>query len=127
MILAVALVLLFWTLWFAWPYIRRWLMRRGMNYVQDRMYKSMGIDPAQMRQAQREAEKTAAGRGRSRTWRRPRTGRKIIPPGYGETVSFEELSLSGDEKWLSDTDKSPVYTEYSKETQITDAQYVIIP
>lgn len=55
MILAVALVLLFWTLWFAWPYIRRWLMRRGMNYVQDRMYKSMGIDPAQMRQAQREA------------------------------------------------------------------------
>lgn len=127
MILAVALVLLFWTLWFAWPYIRRWLMRRGMNYVQDRMYKSMGIDPAQMRQAQREAAKASAGRGQSRTGHRYRTRAKIIPSGYGETVSFEELAITGTEKWLSDTDKSPVYTEYSKESQITDAHYVIIP
>lgn len=126
MILAVALVLLFWTLWFAWPYIRRWLMRRGMNYVQDRMYKSMGIDPAQMRQAQREAGRASSTRGSSRAKRRYRSVGKIIPAGYGETVSFEELTLTGTEKWLSDTDKSPVYTEYIKESQITDAQYVII-
>lgn len=126
MILAVALVLLFWTLWFAWPYIRRWLMRRGMNYVQDRMYKSMGIDPAQMRQAQREAGKASSTRGSSRAKRRYRGVGKIIPSGYGETVSFEELTLTGTEKWLSDTDKSPVYVEYTKESQITDAQYVII-
>lgn len=130
MLVAIIIVLLFWTLWFAGPYIRRWLMRRGVNYMQDRMYRSMGIDPARMKQARREAEKEAKasssgrGHGRRKRWR-GHTG-KTIPADYGEAVSFEVLPVIGSEKWLTDTDKSPVYTEYRKETQITEAQYVII-
>ena len=39
---------------------------------------------------------------------------------------FEELTVTGQEQWLRDTDKSPVFTEYRKETQITDVKYVLV-
>lgn len=129
MITVVVIVLLFWTLWFAGPYIRRWLMRRSVNYMEERMYRSMGIDPEQVRQARRQAEKekkTASGRGSSRRRAGSYRAGKLIPADYGEVVAFETLTVTGTEKWLADTDKSPVFTEYRKETQITDAQYVII-
>ncbi len=128
MIIAIVLILLIWALWFAAPYIRRWLLKRSVNYMQDRMFRSMGIDPEAVRQAQKEQEE--AERQYSR--RRQRSSRgyygygKIIPADYGEAVSFTTHTVTGSEKWLTDTDKSPVYTVYTKETQITDVKYTII-
>ncbi len=128
MVLAIILILLIWALWFFGPAIRRWLMRRSINYVQDRMFRNMGIDPAQARAQQSEQTSgSARKRSRSRQGWHSAQSRKIIPADYGEPVNFEILAITGSEKWLIDTDKSPVFVEYRKEIQITDVQYVIIP
>ncbi|MCM1004964.1 MAG: hypothetical protein NC402_01555 [Prevotella sp.] len=137
MILAVILVLLIWALWFFGPQIRRWAMRRTANYVQDRMFKSMGIDPSEVRRQAAEAENESRRRERrARTSRTSRTsysrrrtyGRasKIIPREYGDAVTFEVLQISGKEKWLFDTEKSPVNYNYKNEFQISDAKYTVI-
>lgn len=128
MIIAVILVLLFWLLWFSGPYIRRWLMRRGVRYMQDRMYRNMGIDPETMRAQQQQSESQGYTRHTGRRGRK-RTARhgKIIPADYGVTVDFVQLNTDGTERWLQDTALSPVYKEYRNETQITDAKYTLIP
>ncbi|MCM1320122.1 MAG: hypothetical protein NC217_07030 [Muribaculaceae bacterium] len=128
MVFAIVIVLLIWLLWLLSPYIRRWAARRTANYVQDQIYRSMGIDPKQMRQEARGAEtKTRSRQGRTRT-RRPYTGSRgrIIPRDYGEVVPFEVLKVTGTEKWLQDTDKSPVVHTYQNEVQITDAMYTVV-
>ena len=125
MILAVIIVLLFWSLWFLGPYIRRWLMRRSMRYMQDRMFRSMGIDPAQARNNHEQTQKRT--RHTSRNTRYRHTAHKIIPTDYGVNVEFVQMELDGTERWLQDTALSPVYKEYRNETQMTDVQYTIIP
>ena len=128
MLAVVVIVLLFWTLWFAGPYIRRWLARRSMNYVQDRMFRSMGIDPEEVRRARKEQPRKQSGADTDyrRRKNKSRPYGKIIPEDYGEAVMFEVLTVTGQEQWLRDTDKSPVFTEYRKETQITDVKYVLV-
>jgi len=127
MIVAVTLVLLFWLLWFSGPYIRRWLMRRGMRYMQDRMYRNMGIDPEAIRSQQQQSQGQDYARHSGRRRRRTARRGKIIPADYGVTVDFLQLNTDGTERWLQDTALSPVYKEYRNETQITDAQYTLIP
>lgn len=126
MLLVVFLVLLFWTLWFAGPYIKRWLMRRSVNYMQNQFARSMGIDPNLFKDAQQGASGRTQGRKQRGRTRRGSAGsrRKIIPSDYGEAVSFEVLTITGEEKWLIDADKSPVFMEYKREVQISDVQYV---
>lgn len=127
MITAIVLILLIWALWFAAPYIRRWLLKRSVNYMQNRMYRSMGIDPETVRQAQKEHEEAERQYSRRQRSSRGYYGYgKIIPADYGDAVSFTTHAVTGTEKWLTDTDKSPVYTVYSKETQVTDVKYTII-
>lgn len=127
MIIAIVLILLIWALWFAAPYIRRWLLKRSVNYMQDRMYRSMGIDPEAVRQTQKEQEKAERQYSRRQRSSRGYYGYgKIIPADYGEAVNFTTHTVTGSEKWLTDTDKSPVYTVYTKETQVTDVKYTII-
>lgn len=136
MIFVIVIVLLIWLLWFLGPYIRRWAARRTANYVQEQLYRSMGLDPEMMRTQTGESRRThGPGRTRRRSGtadsRSRRSGRashpgKIIPREYGETVSFEVMQVTGNEKWLFDTDKSPVTYTYSNEIQITDVKYTII-
>lgn len=128
MIVAIVIVLLIWLLWILGPYIRRWAMRRTANYVQDSIYRSMGIDPKQMRResAQNQREYTRSHTRTRSQARHSYAGAKIIPREYGESVSFQILEITGDEKWLQDTDKSPVFFTYRNEKQIDDAKYTII-
>lgn len=126
MILVVIIVLLFWALWFLGPYIRRWLMRRSMRYVQDRVFRSMGIDPQQTRMQQEQTQKRT-NRRNTRARRRHTGGTgKIIPPDYGVSIDYVQMELEGTERWLQDTALSPVFKEYRNETQITDVQYTLI-
>lgn len=127
MVLAIVIILLIWALWFFGPLIRRWVFRRSVKYMQDRMYRSMGIDPSQMRDRGSNAGESGYGRRGARNRRKQsRSAGKIIPADYGESVSFEIFSVTGKEKWLIDTEKSPVFVEYRSEIQISDVQYVII-
>lgn len=130
MVIAVLIVLLLWALWFFGPQIRRWLMRRSINYMQDKMYQSMGIDPDAVKQARKQAEREEATRNtrhqqRGRGYRNGHSG-KVIPADYGEYVDFEVLTMTGKEVWLQNTQASPVFNAYVKESQITDVKYVII-
>lgn len=128
MILAIIIVLLVWLLWILGPYIRRWAFRHTARYMQDKIYRSMGLDPNQMHGAAQQAGEAAQRQGR-RNRRRGYTSpgyRKIIPPDYGEPVAFETATVTGNEKWLYDTDKSPVTYNYRNELQTTDAQYTVI-
>lgn len=139
MVFAIVIVLLIWLLWILSPYIRRWAARRTANYVQDQIYRSMGIDPKQMRQEsqgnrqrRKNDEQTDSARNTRRNSRNSYRSAasasfgKIIPREYGETITFEVLQVVGTEKWLTDTDKSPVTHTYRNETQITDVKYTII-
>lgn len=132
MIVAITIVLIIWALWFFWPAISRWLMRRGVEHLQNQAFRNMGIDPDEVKRQQRAARQEQKRRESSGGWsgqrqRTTRTGRrKIIPTGVGEYVDFEVLTLTGTEIWLTATADSPVFRTYRSETQITDIQYKII-
>lgn len=132
----VYVIITVWLLAWLLPKLLRWLLKRGAQKMQRRMFEQMGIDPSAFEQAMnREQQQTTSstsgfggrGFGGKQRRRRPRsrfTGR-IIPPDYAETVSFVELTLSGNELWL-DPAGSPVFTEYRSETQISDAKWTLI-
>ena len=88
----------------------------------------MAIDPEEVRRARKEQPRKQSGADTDyrRRKNKSRPYGKIIPEDYGEAVMFEELTVTGQEQWLRDTDKSPVFTEYRKETQITDVKYVLV-
>lgn len=123
------------TVWLsAWllPKLLRWLLKRGTQKMQRRIFERMGIDPSVFGQAMRQESQDAAHsygdygntQHHRRRARRRFTGR-IIPPEYAETVSFAEQAITGNEVWL-DTAGSPVFTEYRCETQISDAKWTLI-
>lgn len=131
----VYVIITVWLLAWLLPKLLRWLLKRGAQKMQRRMFEQMGIDPSVFEQAMNAEQRQAAsasgfagrgfgGRQRRKSSRRRFTGR-IIPPDYAETVSFVELTLTGTEVWLDPTG-SPVFTEYRSETQISDAKWTLI-
>lgn len=99
-----------------------------MNYMQDKMYQSMGIDPETVKRARKEAAKEAAQANHRQRQRGRRMGTpgKIIPREYGEYIDFEVLLITGAETWLQDTQASPAFTSYNSEQQITDVKFTVI-
>lgn len=117
------ILLIAWGIWLLLPHITKWLMRFLGRRMQRQMFKNMGIDPAAFDRQTRGGSSTRRDRDQehTRTTRRRARHSKIIPAGYGEYISFTELTLSGNEAWL-DGSASPVFVEYN-ERQVTDIRW----
>lgn len=119
------IILIAWGLWLAIPYITKWAVRRVQKKMQDRVFRSMGLNPDDFRENQHPGNRRQKKTNRSSANERRQANasgkpHKIIPEGYGEYVKFTVLTITGTEPWL-DTSASPIYVKYT-ETQITDVR-----
>lgn len=112
--------------WLIAPAIMRWARRKAIKRTQDYIFRSMGLDPDELRKNRSKSASSASSgsrQSRSRQHGRNQGSESIIPKEYAEDVEFVEIKdYSETEVRIKNGQNVKIY----KESQVSDVEWVEI-
>lgn len=123
----IAILIIYFSLWLLWPYIKRWLARRAqkimMNRMEDMMRSAAGMPPRDKRQQRRRREHTgdtewSEAPRRARTFHR---GEPKIPKEYAVDVEYTEYKDFGTSTTILDDGNE---ISWHQENQVSDVEWI---